>query len=438
MIPYAPLTQKQVDYILRCRDSWLNVAEGGKRAGKNVINLIAWAACLDVHPDKLHLAGGVSQSVAKINIIDSDGFGLEHIFDGRCRSGEYKGKAALFINSVVGNKVVIIAGGHDAGSAKMIKGHSFGTAYVTEANECHPLFFKEVMDRTLASHDRKLFFDLNPKPPAHWFYSDFLDGQDAKKTKGENPRYNYGHFTIADNMAVSNADLAEYLATYDHASIWYQCDIAGKRTSAAGRIYTSYDFKSVAMTREEILKEKYIEVALGVDVGGTAATAATLVGFTPGYQKVITMDGLYHKQGKESGMDEATYAELIVKFIYPWALMLPNFGTIYVDSAAKLFIQALKNALHRNGLSGRFNVRGIDKSDGILERIRLNCTLLTMGRYKIAAHLKEWHEAYQMAVWDAEKWADKEWVRVDDGSYPVDCLDSGEYAFYPFLRYLIY
>ena len=77
MIPYAPLTKSQSEYIRRSQGSWLNVAEGGKRAGKNIINLIAWAASLETHPEKIHLAAGVSLSAARMNILDSNGFGLK-------------------------------------------------------------------------------------------------------------------------------------------------------------------------------------------------------------------------------------------------------------------------------------------------------------------------------------------------------------------------
>ena len=42
-IPFAKLNEKQARYIRDSRDAWLNVAEGGKRAGKNIINLLAWA-----------------------------------------------------------------------------------------------------------------------------------------------------------------------------------------------------------------------------------------------------------------------------------------------------------------------------------------------------------------------------------------------------------
>jgi len=83
MIQYAPFCERQRDYIRQSQQAWLNVAEGGKRAGKNITNLVAWSMCLEKHPDRLHLAAGVSQSAALMNIIDSDGFGHEWIFRGR-------------------------------------------------------------------------------------------------------------------------------------------------------------------------------------------------------------------------------------------------------------------------------------------------------------------------------------------------------------------
>ena len=75
------------------------------------MNLIAWAACIDVHPDKLHLAAGVSISAARLNIIDCNGFGLASIFRGRCVYKQYEGRDALHISSKTGAKIVLITGG---------------------------------------------------------------------------------------------------------------------------------------------------------------------------------------------------------------------------------------------------------------------------------------------------------------------------------------
>lgn len=432
----APLCDKQTEYIRRSLDSWLNVAEGGKRAGKNVTNLISWATTLDIHPDRIHLAAGVSQSAAMMNIIDSDGYGLEHIFEGRCRMGQYNGRDALLIQTQTGEKAVVIAGGGDSRSASLIKGMSLGTAYVTEANECHETFVQEVMDRTLASKKRQLFFDLNPKPPAHWFYAQILDYQDLLKEQGRNQGYNYGHFTIADNLSIPRDKLIQELDKYDPASIWYQRDILGKRTSASGRIYTSYSYGDVAVTPEQIRDMKFQELAVGIDIGGTDATVATLTGLTQGYRQAVHIDGMYHKQGIDNKMDESMYVKMVVEWLLPWTKVYPQMGAIFVDSANKLFIAGLRHELDRRGLQ-RYAVRGFDKSDGILARIELVSMLLAQGRYKISTNLKKWHEAYQMAVWSDKDFEKGEWVRVDDGSYPVDCLDSSEYSLYPLKRFLV-
>ena len=432
----APLCDKQTEYIKRSLKSWLNVAEGGKRAGKNITNLISWATTLDIHPDKIHLAAGVSQSAALMNIIDSDGYGLQNIFEGRCRMGQYNGRDALLIMTQTGEKAIVIAGGGDSRSASLIKGMSLGTAYITEANECHETFVQEVMDRTLASKKRQLFFDLNPKPPAHWFYADILDYQDLLKKQGRNPGYNYGHFTIADNWSIPRDKLLQELDKYDPASIWYQRDILGKRTSASGRIYTSYDYKDVAIDPAEIRQMKFQELTVGVDVGGTDATVATLTGLTQGWKQAVHIDGMYHKQGIDNKMDSSMYAKMIVEWLIPWTKVYPTIGTIYVDSANKLFIADLRHELDRRGLQ-RFVVRGFDKSDGILERIELTCMLLAQGRYKINSKMAKWHEAMQNAVWDDKSYEKGEWIRLDDGSYPVDCLDSSEYSLYPLKRFLI-
>lgn len=437
VVPYAPLSAKQKAYIRKTQDCWLNVAEGGKRAGKNIINLIAWAMCIDEHPDKLHLAGGVSISAATLNIIDSDGFGLEHIFDGRCHRGQYDGRDALYVTDVRGNeKIILITGGSDKSAVPKIKGNTYGSAYITEANECHPDFVKEVFTRTLTSHNRKIFHDLNPMPPAHWYYKEILDFYMAQQKAGNITGFNYEHFTVLDNLSISDKKLKGLLSTYDRTSIWYQRDILGLRTSASGRVYTSYKYDDVAVTPEQIRNMRFIELAVGVDIGGTDATVATLCGVTEGFKELVLIDGMYNKQGISDKMDETTYIQMVVQWLMPWSMVYKQLGTVYVDSANKLFRKGLEKQMIQRGL-GRFNVHSFDKSDGILSRIELNCMLMAQGRFKVNSEMRKWHEAYQNATWDSSEYEKGSWVRTDDGSYPIDALDSTEYSFYGFKRYLI-
>ena len=433
---YAPFSVNQRAYMQAAKTAWLNVAEGGKRAGKNVMNILSWAISLDSHPDRIHLAAGVSIGTAKMNILDSNGYGLRTFFDRRCRSGRYMDKEALFIQAVDGQeKIIIFAGGAKVNDAAYIKGNTYGSAYVTEANECHQTFIQEVLDRTLSSSRREIYMDINPKAPRHWFYADFLDFQDRLRKEGRNDRYNYGRFTIADNGSLSDEQLREVLSKYDPNSIWFRKDILGQRTSASGRIYTAYDPGVVSISREEILRRDYFELAVGIDVGGTDATAVTLAGLTADRREIILMDGLYHRQGIDDRMSESDYIAVIIRFLKRWVNWKPYPGVIWVDSANKLFRTGLAHEMERQGMN-RFVVRAFDKQDGINSRIELNEMLMVQGRFRVAEHLKEWHEAYQMAVWDESAYAKSSWVRLDDGSYPLDCLDSAEYAFYNFRRYV--
>ena len=98
----APFSQNQKDYFDRTFTHWLNVAEGGKRGGKNVVNTLAFCTRLERHQSRIHLIAGVSTATAKINVLDCDGFGMKNFFEGRCREGEYKKRDCLYIQTPVG------------------------------------------------------------------------------------------------------------------------------------------------------------------------------------------------------------------------------------------------------------------------------------------------------------------------------------------------
>lgn len=194
----APFSQNQMRFFWNCFDHWFNVAEGGKRGGKNVLITMAYCTILEKHPSRIHLIAGVSTATARLNILDCDGFGLKNYFEGRCREGTYQNRDCLYIQTATGEKVVLVSGGGKAGDEKLIKGNTYGTAYITEANECSESFIKEVFDRTLSSPDRKVFHDLNPKAEGHWYYENILNLHEKKQN--ENPEYgfNYGHMTAAE------------------------------------------------------------------------------------------------------------------------------------------------------------------------------------------------------------------------------------------------
>src|SRR5699024_3008975 len=176
---------KHKKYIRKCRDNTINISEGAVRTGKTIDNVFAFAMELDRTPDKLHLATGSTAANAKLNIGESNGFGLEHIFRGRCRWGKFKGNECLYVSSITGEKVVIFAGGAKADSFKKIRGNSYGMWIATEINLHHDNTIKEAFNRQLMAENRKIFWDLNPSKPSHWIYTDYIDKYRKKQEKRE-------------------------------------------------------------------------------------------------------------------------------------------------------------------------------------------------------------------------------------------------------------
>lgn len=180
-IQWLPFSQKHIDYILASKDNKANVAEGAVRAGKTIDNCIMFALNLEYTPDKIHLASGSTLANAKLNIGECNGFGLEHLFKGRCRWGKFKENEALFVETKTGEKVVIFVGGGKADSYKKILGNSYGLWIATEINEHYDSdnskesFIKVAFARQLASKNPKWFWDLNPGNPLDTIYTDYLD-----------------------------------------------------------------------------------------------------------------------------------------------------------------------------------------------------------------------------------------------------------------------
>ena len=369
MINYAPFCNKQVAYLRRCYANWLNVAEGGKRAGKNVLNIMAWCEILETHPDKLHLAGGVSNASAKLNIIDSNGFGVLSWFEGRCRAGKYQERDALYIYTATGEKVILISGGGKEGDARYIKGNTYGTAYITEVNECSPSFVKEVFDRTLSSADRKLFLDLNPKPPNHWFYVDILDMHRDNSFKYFNYGFNYEHFTLHDNFSFSDDKIREIIRTYAKNTVWYNRDILGKRTNAEGIIYDMYGpHNEYEDGQSDLNYDLWYRRYYAIDAG-TVNPFAVLEIIEQGGQHYVENELYYDSKKHNRQKDDSEYVEDLIKFIDG-----KRYSCIIVDPAAA----SLKAALRKHKQKARETDDVINGKNEIIQGIRLVSSLLRM------------------------------------------------------------
>lgn len=387
----APFSENQMRFFWDCFDHWFNVAEGGKRGGKNVLITMAYCTILEKHPSKIHLIAGVSTATARLNILDCDGFGLKNYFEGRCREGVYQNRDCLYIKTATGEKVVLISGGGKAGDEKLIKGNTYGTAYITEANECSKIFIQEVFDRTLSSPDRKIFHDLNPKAEAHWYYQDVLNFHEEKLKANPDYGLNYGHFTIADNMSISDDQLRAVLATYDRKSVWYARDILGQRKMAEGLVYPMFSMEK-HVVKGAIPYSSRHRYYVSIDYGTVNPFAAGLWDFDPVSHKAIMIRELYYRGGSANRTDNEGYYRLLKRLIGDIKIEY-----IIIDPSASSMIETIEK--YAEWLVVRAD-------NDVLSGIQDVTKFLNMGLLLFHESCKETFKEFDQYSWDEESGED--------------------------------
>lgn len=434
----APFTQNQDEYLQRCFISWFNVAEGGKRGGKNVLQTLIFCMMLEVHKNHIHLIGGVSTATARLNILDCDGYGLLNYFESRYRTGKYQNRDCVYVQTKTGEKIVLVSGGGKDGDEKLIKGNTYGMAYITEANECHPKFIQEVFDRTLSSSDRKVLHDLNPKGKSNWYYVDVLDFHEEQQKKDSDYGYNYGHFTLADNMSLTAEQIRKILSTYDKTSVWYKRDIKGDREVAEGVIFRYFadNRKPYVMRQSDLfnenggLKYRFTMITIGIDFGGNKSrTTYYATGFINGFKKLIVLD-----EEKLPITEEVDTEKIQNKFVEFFRRVESRYGYIqecFGDNAATTLVNSLKKTVLTERLNTRMN--GCDK-ETILERVRLVDNLLRVGRLVIVEDTcPGLIKALSELKWDDEKEDEVEDLNI--GSIN-DYWDGFNYSFTHYMKKL--
>lgn len=434
-INWCPLSQKHIDYIKQAIKSRLSVAEGAIRSGKTIDHCIIASIYLDVCPDKLHLASGSTIANAKTNIGDCNGFGLEHLFRGRCRWGKYKDNEALYIQSCNGEKVVIFAGGGKADSYKKILGNSYGLWIATEINEHYDnedskiSFIKVAMGRQASALKPLTLWDLNPSNPDAKIYSDYIDNYLNNGLEGG---YNYQHFTIKDNLSIDEQRRKEIESMYNPNSLWYRRDILGERIILQGLCHEYLaNNKNDFYFEKDKFARRIASITIGVDFGGNqSATTFCATAILQGFKEIVVIAG---KRIKKS----LTPLELENEFNMFCLKVFDEFGISLkarCDSEESVLINGLKVSSAKN--FGRCQILNAIKGS-IIGRILLTEKLIAKKHlwfYKDGEGVNEVLDSLCKSTYNPD--ANNE--RLDKVSYdnPIDMVDAFEYSFEEYRNYL--
>lgn len=428
-------SEKHKEYIRRCRECVYNIAEGAVRAGKTVDNVLAFCEELKHTPDKLHLATASTAPTAKLIIGDCNGFGIEHFFRGQCRWGQYKGNEALIICGKYTNyqtKIVMFVGGGKADSYKKFRGTSIGMWIATEIDLHHEETIKEALTRQAAAKNRKIFWDLNPGSPFAMIYKKYIDEYARKNANGELlGGYNYAHFTIYDNINITDEQREAFISQYDPQTVEYRRKIKGDRCVAEGLVFQQFADNPKRFT----VDKKYSGVkfiSIGVDFGGNGSKTTFVASAILGNFQQLGVVADYKIQGGKRTIDTDLICRELMTFYKYVKAEYPNVRIPYIfcDCAEQTLITSILFYFRRNQIPIEIK----DSYKGTINnRIFALNSLMTQGRFFVYKDCNNVKDSLSSQVWDTKD-PTKD-VRLDDGTYDIDTADALEYSFSSFIKY---
>lgn len=370
MIDYLPFSVKQqqcfID-IVGTQHTFVWV-EGGMRGRKNVLAVAGWATYLERSSDEIHLAIGVTVATALTNIIECNGFGLKHIFKGRCKLGKYKENTALFVRMPDNTeKIVIVVGGAKSDSYTRFEGYSIGSVFYDQMELLHLKTIKKSTQRTIAARDRKHIITANTTHPDSEIYT--LIEANWKRTG----RYIFYHFTMWDNPAIDKQRRKEIVSEYDTDSVWFKNDILGERLGLDDLVYDMTNVSFIDSV-DEISEDEHIMILdLSVDTGySNSAFASTVYGFTNN-RNVVVADTEYFQPDKKTRKAPSEYcSDLKTQIDTERTKYTRGYDTMIVDSA---------DAAIRNQMDFQYGIElGAAKKVDKKQMIQYVQDLFTLGK----------------------------------------------------------
>ena len=310
-----------------------------------------------------------------------------------------------------------VFGGKDERSQDLIQGITLAGVFFDEVALMPESFVNQATGRCSVDGS-KFWFNCNPGSPAHWFKTGWID-------KRADKRLLYLHFTMDDNLSLSEAVKERYRSTY--TGVFFKRYILGEWKSADGVIYRQFADDPERFILDEVPAD-IIVGTMGLDFGGNgSAHAGCLVGITRGYRSIVILDEYYRKEV----IDPGTLTGDVCGFVQRSQAQV-RAASIWCDSAETTLIKGIRTEVFARHIP--VEVRNARKGE-IIDRIRLCDMLMSQGRFFILRRCRHTIAALSEAVWDGKSPTRDR--RLDDGSTNIDSLDALEYALEPHANRLI-
>lgn len=296
-----------------------------------------------------------------------------------------------------------IFGGKDEGSQDLVQGVTCAGFFFDEVALMPESFVNQATGRCSVDGS-KFWFNCNPDSPRHWFKVNWIDKAEEKKML-------YLHFTMEDNLSLSEKIKARYRSMY--VGVFFKRFIEGIWCVAEGLVYSMFDDE----VDGKHVKSKHIsgakEWVVSVDYGTVNPFAAGLWAFDGRHAQ---MEYEYYYDSRETGIrrdDEAHYQELC-KLIGDRKVSF-----IIVDPSAASFIETIKK-------HGKYIAKGAEND--VLDGIRVVTTMLNKGIISFYKDCDSVMQEMGLYSWDMESVED---AVIKENDHQCDQI---RYFAYTFLR----
>lgn len=418
---FKPFSKKQRKVLnWWCRSSPVRdfngiIADGAIRSGKSVamsLGFVIWAMS-EFESCNFAMCGKTIGSFRR-NVL----FWLKLMLRSRGYSvSEQRTENLVIVRRGSTENYFYVFGGKDERSQDLIQGITLAGVFFDEVALMPESFVNQATGRCSVDGS-KFWFNCNPGSPAHWFKTGWID-------KRADKRLLYLHFTMDDNLSLSEAVKGRYRGMY--TGVFFKRYILGEWKSADGVIYRQFADDPERFILDEVPADIFIGT-MGLDFGGNgSAHAGCLVGITRGYRSIVILDEYYRKEV----IDPGTLTDDVCGFVQRSQAQV-RATSIWCDSAETTLIKGIRTEVFARHIP--VEVRNARKGE-IIDRIRLCDMLMSQGRFFILRRCRHTIAALSEAVWDGKSPTKDR--RLDDGSTNIDSLDALEYALEPHANRLI-
>ncbi len=296
-----------------------------------------------------------------------------------------------------------IFGGKDERSQDLIQGITLAGCFFDEVALMPESFVNQATGRCSVDGS-KYWFNCNPDGPYHWFKLNWID-------KKEDKRLLYLHFTMDDNLSLSDRIKERYRTMY--SGVFFKRYILGLWVVAEGIIYDMFREEEHVIPQKK--DDDFTNYYVSCDYGTQNATVFLLWGKDRDGTWTGVREYYYSGRDEAAQKTDSEYADDLEEWLHG---LKP---TIVIDPSAASFIAELK----KRG----YHIKKAKNS--VLDGIRFVASLLMQKRLKFCEGCKNTIKEFGAYIWDrkaSENGEDKPVKKFDHA------MDAVRYFCYTVIR----